>query len=118
MAKRNVEKAVEEYHKKFYPEVIVGILDDNPEELKFEFSGHFCYTCGVTDYFDDFAETLSKHLGKKYMVVKKEKIGEEENVTWLVLYAPEKNVEKKEEGGTKYLIIDPITGEETEIQVH
>ena len=52
------------------------------------------------------------------MVVKKEKIGEEENVTWVVTYSPEKNAEKKEKGGAKYLIIDHITGEETEIQVH
>ena len=41
MTNKTVEKAVREYHKKFYPEAIIKILDENPEELKFEFRGHF-----------------------------------------------------------------------------
>lgn len=47
-------KIVGEYNKYRNPEVVAEIFNIGNGRVTLEFSGSFCFGCGVNDYFDDF----------------------------------------------------------------
>lgn len=81
-----IDKVVEKFHEKFYPEVKVAYIGSGEETYAFIFSGPFCLSCGVYDYFEDFAIILSEYLGKEYRPIETNKV--EEADMWIVIFGP------------------------------
>ena len=104
--KEAIRKAIDEFHSKFYPEVRVLYIGQGKKgEIAFKFGGHFCLTCGLHDYFDDFAETLSKYMKQKYTVL--DKLPLDHGYTgWIIIYAPKKTIKRKWQPKAKFLIAD------------
>ncbi len=48
-----VKKAIEEYNRYRSPEAVAKLKLLRADSLLVEFTGSFCYTCGVYDYLDD-----------------------------------------------------------------
>ena len=101
-----VDKAINNFHEKFYPEAIVEFVGGSEEgKLAFTFTGHMCLTCGVEDYFEDFRAILSEVLGKEYVKVKQVPL-DDEHTAWLIIYAP-KEIARTFDYKVKYLVLDP-----------
>ncbi|MEX0569583.1 MAG: hypothetical protein Q6363_010600 [Candidatus Njordarchaeota archaeon] len=79
-----IKKVVEKFHEKFYPEVKVAYVGSGHKSHAFIFSGPFCASCGLYDYFDDFAIMLSEHLGEKYVPTEIDKVDGED--MWVVIF--------------------------------
>jgi len=110
-----INKAIEKFHEKYYPEGIVEFIGESEDgKIAFEFSGHMCLTCGVEDYFEDFRIILSNVFGEEIKIYKKFP-ADEENTVWIVIYA--RGEVKEEPYKMKYLVIDPEKEEEVEIEV-
>lgn len=103
-----IKKAIEDFHKDYYPEVIVSFIGENEKgDLAFLFEGHFCITCGMHDYFIDFSIRLEKILGEKFIV--SDKYGLNEGYDgWIVIYS--RNVEGRGKEESKFFILDPRSG--------
>ncbi len=61
-----IEDAIKEYNSVRAPESIAQLWGFNGNEFKVRFTGHFCYTCGFYDYFDDFLFILEDMEYKFY----------------------------------------------------
>ena len=59
-----LKKTIEEYNKYRTPEVIARLISIDNSKFRIEFTGHFCFTCGFYDYFDDFRFLLEEHKVK------------------------------------------------------
>lgn len=85
MNKQSFEKilknTIEEYNKYRTPEVIARLISFDNANFRIEFSGHFCYTCGFYDYFDDF-RFLLEELKVKAEIKEIEEIDEGAVVTF------------------------------------
>ncbi|MFH0848458.1 MAG: hypothetical protein V1857_03015 [archaeon] len=55
-----IERTILEYNKYRKPEAIAKIKQISPDKFKVEFSGPFCQSCGVYDYFEDFIYDLER----------------------------------------------------------
>ena len=100
-----VSKAIEEFHRRFYPEVIVTYVGHSDSgSLAFEFTGHFCLTCGLHDYFDDFAEILSRYLGKKYVPSDKLPLNHGYE-GWIVIFTLGRESRKDENIKPKFILV-------------
>jgi len=53
-----VAKAVEQYNRYHTPEALARILRVSDSEFELEFSGPFCQSCGIQDYFEDMIYEL------------------------------------------------------------
>ncbi len=53
-----IKKLVNEYNRYRSPEATAKILRIGKDELLLEFSGSFCWTCGVDDWIIDFQYIL------------------------------------------------------------
>ena len=103
-----IKKIISDFNNDYYPEVIVSFIGENDKgDLAFLFEGHFCLTCGMQDYFIDFANRLSKFLGENFIVLDKYPINEGYD-GWIILYT-NREVEERVDSG-KFLILDPKTG--------
>jgi len=69
-SRRQVEAAVEEFNRYRSPEAVAKIVEVNENQVTIEFSGPFCVSCGVEDYFDDLRIELEKNIGEKIMITK------------------------------------------------
>ncbi|MCX8168614.1 MAG: hypothetical protein N3E39_00100 [Candidatus Methanomethylicia archaeon] len=56
-----VEKAVKEYNDFRSPEATASIIKINEKYLIISFKGHFCFTCGFHDWFEDFRLILEDY---------------------------------------------------------
>jgi hypothetical protein len=70
-SRRQVEAAVEEFNKYRIPEAVAKIVEVNEDRSTIEFSGPFCVSCGVEDYFDDLRIELEKNIGEKIEAARK-----------------------------------------------
>jgi hypothetical protein len=70
MSWRQVEAAVEEFNTYRSPEAVAKIVEVDENRATIEFSGPFCVSCGVEDYFDDLRIELEKNVGAKIEIVK------------------------------------------------
>jgi superoxide reductase len=48
-----LKESISEYNKYRTPEATAKLVSIENNRLKIEFKGHFCFTCGFYDYFDD-----------------------------------------------------------------
>ena len=48
-----LKESISEYNKYRTPEATAKLVSIDNNNLKIEFKGHFCFTCGFYDYFDD-----------------------------------------------------------------
>jgi hypothetical protein len=69
-SRRQIEATVEEFNKYRSPEVVAKIVEVDEGQVTIEFSGPFCVSCGVDDYFDDLRIELEKNIGDKIEIVK------------------------------------------------
>lgn len=53
-------EAINEYNKYRSPEANAKLIKIGEKELILEFTGPFCESCGVYDYFEDFIYELKK----------------------------------------------------------
>jgi len=68
--KRKIEYALENYNKYRSPEVNARLLSIKGDDSKFtvSFSGPFCRTCGLYDYFEDLVYELTEDSNIKVKV--------------------------------------------------
>ncbi len=55
-----VEMAMEEFNRFRSPEATVLAKKEGENRIIAEFTGPFCITCGVIDYFEDFVQFLEE----------------------------------------------------------
>lgn len=84
--KRIIEEAIVEYNKYRSPEVEAKLLLISDGEIKIEFGGSFCYTCGFYDYFEDY-KTILEEMGLKTIISDIEETDEGAIVTFRILHA-------------------------------
>jgi len=79
-----IKNAIEEYNKYRSPEAKARLISINEMDLKIEFTGTFCHTCGFYDYFDDY-KILLEEKGLKTKITEIEEIDEGANVKFEIL---------------------------------
>jgi hypothetical protein len=80
---QEIEKKIEEYNKYRTPEVVARLISLDSSSFNIEFKGHFCYTCGFYDYFDDF-RFLLEDINVKTKIKEIEEIDEGAIVTFTI----------------------------------
>ena len=60
LLKKIIKQTIEEYNKYRTHEVTARLILIESSNCKIDFTGHFCFTCGVYDYFDDFRFLLEE----------------------------------------------------------
>ncbi|MCS7110785.1 MAG: hypothetical protein N3D82_05345 [Ignisphaera sp.] len=56
--KESIAKAVELYNRYRSPEAVSKIIEIKGNSIKIAFEGHFCATCAVNDWIEDFKYVL------------------------------------------------------------
>ncbi|MHA2101702.1 MAG: hypothetical protein ACW99A_23895 [Candidatus Kariarchaeaceae archaeon] len=79
--KKLLKQTIEEYNKYRTQEVSAGLILIDNSKFKIEFTGHFCFTCGFYDYFDDF-RFLLEEINVKAKITEIEEIEEGAVVTF------------------------------------
>lgn len=69
MDKNLIDSVIEEYNKYHSPEASVKLVKLNKKSIIVKFSGPFCKSCGVYDWFDDFRIELERK-GLKFKIKK------------------------------------------------
>jgi hypothetical protein len=69
--KELILKAVASYNKYRSPEAVAKLVKLHNKSFIIEFSGSFCLSCGVGDYFEDFVYEL-KNLNRQIKVAIKQ----------------------------------------------
>ncbi|MCR8453641.1 MAG: hypothetical protein NDP13_01455 [Crenarchaeota archaeon] len=81
-------EAIEEFHKRFYPEARAQLLGTSPDgKIAILFTGNMCLTCGMSDYFVDFLEILKSRLSTEYCIEDFKEL-DDEGTAWVVVYTP------------------------------
>jgi len=70
-----IEKVIKEYNEYRSPEATARRISMNDKSFKIGLTGHFCYTCGFYDYFDDF-KILLEETGLKTKITEIKEIEE------------------------------------------
>ncbi len=70
---KNIFSAIDKYNKYHSPEATAKFIKLNKNSTIIEFSGPFCKSCGVSDWFDDFKIELEKKRIKADVLNIKEK---------------------------------------------
>lgn len=70
---KNIFSAIDKYNKYHSPEATAKFIKLNKNSAIIEFSGPFCKSCGVSDWFDDFKIELEKKRIKADVLNIKEK---------------------------------------------
>ena len=58
--KCTIENAVREYNKYHSPIATAKLVSVDDKSIKMEYTGSFCHTCGLFDYFDDYTILLDE----------------------------------------------------------
>ncbi|MGA2682581.1 MAG: hypothetical protein ABSF44_12370 [Candidatus Bathyarchaeia archaeon] len=66
-----VSKAISLYNRLRSPEITVKQISVTPVSVTVSFSGGFCYSCGVLDYVEGFAQQIKALSGKAELKVGK-----------------------------------------------
>ncbi|MEM1606927.1 MAG: hypothetical protein QXW55_02100 [Candidatus Bathyarchaeia archaeon] len=83
---RIVEDAIAEYNRYRSPEVEARLISISDGEIKIEFGGGLCYTCGFYDYFEDYRIILGE-MGLKTVISSIEETDEGAIVTFRIVDA-------------------------------
>lgn len=81
---QTLERAVEEYNRYHSPEAHAELLSAEGATFQVVFSGPFCRTCGVYDYFEDL-QVILKDRGLETRILEVEETPEGAVVTFQVL---------------------------------
>jgi len=79
--KKIIKQTIEEYNKYRTPEVTARLILIENSNCKIEFTGHFCFTCGFYEYFDDL-RFLLEEFNIKAKITEIEEIDEGAVVTF------------------------------------
>lgn len=82
--KRIIEDAIFEYNRYRSPEAEARLLSISGNEVKIEFSGSICYTCGFYDYFEDYRVILEE-MGLKTVISEIEEVDEKAIVKFSII---------------------------------
>ncbi|MEM0048934.1 MAG: hypothetical protein QW424_02090 [Candidatus Bathyarchaeia archaeon] len=82
--KRIIEDAIFEYNRYRSPEAEARLLSISGNEVKIEFSGSICYTCGFYDYFEDYRVILEE-MGLKTVISEIEEVDEKAMVKFSII---------------------------------
>lgn len=74
--KNVLDKVIEEYNRYRSPHVIAEVVNSDENGFKVKFSGKFCQTCGLDEYFQDLVHELGEEGVQAKLVNFKQK-GEE-----------------------------------------
>jgi len=74
-------KTIKEFNKYRTPEVVANLTSVDNSSFNIKFKGHYCYTCGFYDYFDDF-RFLLEEINVKAKITEIEEIEEGAIVTF------------------------------------
>ena len=74
---------------RFAPEIMVEYLGSRGGLLAFGFYGSACLSCGLHDYFEDFAYILSESMEEEYYIVDVFPV-DDGLAGWVVVYASKK----------------------------
>jgi hypothetical protein len=66
-----IRKAVDLYNRYRSPEATAKLVQVSPENVTIAFSGSFCYSCGVLDYFEDFIYEFKTLTDKAELKIEK-----------------------------------------------
>ena len=66
--------AIKAYNTYKGAESVAQLITDNPVVARF--SGHFCFTCGVRHYFDDFLQDLEEQ-GIQAKIIKERQVAQD-----------------------------------------
>ena len=64
-----IKNVIKEFNKFHGSEIKAKIITLFNKILKIEFSGSFCHTCGLADYFEDFQILLNEKLKIKSSIL-------------------------------------------------
>ena len=79
-----LERAIEEYNRYHSPEAHAQLLSAEGATFRVAFSGYFCHTCGVYDYFEDL-QVILKDWGLETRILEVEETPEGAVVTFQVV---------------------------------
>ncbi|MBS7605621.1 MAG: hypothetical protein QXR84_02865 [Candidatus Bathyarchaeia archaeon] len=82
--KRIIEDAIFEYNRYRSPEAEARLLSISGNEVKIEFSGSICYTCGFYDYFEDYRVILEE-MGLKTVISEIKEVDEKAIVKFSII---------------------------------
>ena len=91
--RKRVEKAIEEFNKYREPEAVARLLSLSEREIVLEISGPYCRSCGLADWFDDFAIELRVQGGPRAVFTDYEPSNETDEA-YLVTYTIEPDAER------------------------
>ena len=81
--KARIVEAIEVYNRYRSPEATAKLLSIDKESVKVRFTGSYCLTCGVYDYFEDLTFEFQDHLGLRLEIVE---VREDENLGHTVTF--------------------------------
>ncbi len=76
---KKLKKYIEEYNKFHSPEAKAELIEIKGNKFIIKFSGHYCFTCGAREYFEDLVYLL-KERGMKTKIINIEESSENENI--------------------------------------
>lgn len=79
-----VEDAIIKYNRYRSPEAEAKLLSISGNEVRIEFGGSICYTCGFYDYFEDYRIILEE-MGLKTVISGIEEVDEKAIVTFSII---------------------------------
>jgi len=91
--REKVEKAIEEFNKYRKPEAVARLLSLSERAIVLEIAGPYCRSCGLADWFDDFAVELRAQGGPRAVFTDYEPSDETEEA-YVVTYAIEPDAER------------------------
>ena len=81
--KDSIKKGIAEYNKYRSPEAKAELLKIGKDTIIVKFTGSYCRTCGVYDYFEDLIYDLMDHANLKFKILKVE---EKPDLTHIVTF--------------------------------
>ncbi len=81
--KKLIKKGIDEYNKYRSPEAKAELLRITEDTIIVKFTGTYCRTCGIYDYFEDLIYDLLDRANLKFRILK---VKEEPNLTHIVTF--------------------------------
>ncbi|WEU40841.1 MAG: hypothetical protein OdinLCB4_002690 [Candidatus Odinarchaeum yellowstonii] len=80
-----INGVIEDFNKYRGSEIQAELISADSDKIEIKFSGPFCYTCGLIDYFEDFQLLLEDYTKIKFKV---ENYTQVDFDTYIVDYTP------------------------------
>ncbi len=80
-----INEVIEEFNKYRGSEIQAELISVDNNMITIKFSGSFCYTCGLLDYFEDFQILLENYTKLKFKI---ENYKQVDVAAYIVEYSP------------------------------